>query len=179
MPCKSLGFSLLFTVVLVAGCGKDHHTVHAHSQRDLAQTFERGFPVITLSFAGDTMMDWSVKEAINQHGVSYPFEEVATFFREDDYTLINLETAVTNSLEKEEKQYTFKSDPISLAGLKNSGVDMVSLANNHTMDFGTEGLLDTMSHLEESGLRYIGAGRSEKEAYMAVKKTIKGKNSHF
>ncbi|WP_155814933.1 hypothetical protein [Bacillus coahuilensis] len=43
MPCKSLGFSLLFTVVLVAGCGKDHHTVHAHSQRDLAQTFERGF----------------------------------------------------------------------------------------------------------------------------------------
>jgi poly-gamma-glutamate capsule biosynthesis protein CapA/YwtB (metallophosphatase superfamily) len=131
---------------------------------------------IEISFTGDVMMDWSVKSAINQHGPLYPFEYIK---EEGDYAVTNLETAVTTRSEPYEKTYNFKSNPPVLQGLKDAGFDMVSLANNHTMDYKEAGLLDTIEALNDYKLTYIGAGKNESEAYSHKVITLKGKDIAF
>ena len=63
-----------------------------------------------------------------------------------------------------DKQYTFRADPRYVQILKDMGVDIVTLANNHTLDFGSDALLDTLSTLEEAGLPYVGAGENLERA---------------
>lgn len=134
---------------------------------------------INLAFVGDIMVDWSVKEAIKANGPGYPFEQVKEDIIKADLAIGNLETAVTRGGAAEDKQYTFRSDPESLKGLKDAGFDILSLANNHTLDYGEEGLLDTMEYMKKYNLAYMGAGKNDDEAFAAVEKTIKGKTIKF
>lgn len=135
---------------------------------------------IRIVYAGDALMDWSVKEAIKKNGPDFPFEFVKKEVSAADYAFVNLETSVTNQTEKDTNQiYNFKSDPISLQGLKNAGFDMVSIANNHVLDFKEKGFLDTLKHLDDAGLKYVGGGRNAKEAYSAKTVEIKGQKIKF
>lgn len=136
-------------------------------------------PEISIVFAGDTMMDWSIKDTIKTKGPDYPFRYVKEEIEESDYAVVNLETAVTNHTGVFSKEYNFKSDPIALQGLKNAGFDLISLANNHTMDYETKGLLDTMHHIHTYEMSYIGAGSNAKEAYNSKEVVIKGKKFRF
>jgi poly-gamma-glutamate synthesis protein (capsule biosynthesis protein) len=75
------------------------------------------------------------------------------------------------------KQYTFRTDPKWVQILKDMQIDIVTLANNHTLDFGLEGLTDTFDTLNSSKIRYVGAGKNLSEAketkYFKIKdKTI-------
>ena len=63
--------------------------------------------------------------------------------------------------------------------LKNAGFDMVSVANNHSMDFLQKGFLDTLTHLDKAGLLYVGGGLNAQEAYRAKSVTLKGKKVKF
>ncbi|MDZ5471912.1 CapA family protein [Bacillus sp. 31A1R] len=130
---------------------------------------------ITLTFAGDMMMDWSIKNTIKKHGVDYPFKQVKKEVTASDLSIVNLESAVTTRTAKYAKEYNFKSNPDSLKGVKNAGFDVISLANNHTMDFKREGLIDTMKALKKYKLDYVGAGYTSKEAYKAKTYDIQGK----
>lgn len=122
----------------------------------------------TIAFAGDTMFDWDLKPVLEEKGYDYPFEHVKKDLQQADYTVVNLETAITERTQKTEGQlFWIKSEERSLKALKNSGVDMVNLGNNHMLDYGTEGLLDTIDAVEKNGLTYMGAGRDETEAYQA------------
>ncbi|PLS16829.1 capsular biosynthesis protein [Bacillus sp. M6-12] len=134
---------------------------------------------IRVTFAGDTMMDWSIKTTINKKGADYPFSQVKSEVLKSDIAVANLESAVTTRTEKESKQYTFKSDPKSLAGLKNAGFDIVSLANNHSMDYKKAGLTDTLNNLKKYNLTFIGAGVNSKAAYAAHTQIVKGKRIKF
>jgi poly-gamma-glutamate capsule biosynthesis protein CapA/YwtB (metallophosphatase superfamily) len=134
---------------------------------------------IRILFGGDAMMDWSVKQTIKSKGVDYPWSSIADLVSSSDYAVLNLESSVTTSGSSEDKQFTFKSDPSSLSGMKNAGFDLVSLANNHSMDYGESGLLDTMDHLEQHGLRYVGAGEDSRSAYSSEKVEINGKVISF
>lgn len=130
---------------------------------------------IQLLFAGDAMMDWSVKQAIRKNGPDYPFRYVRKEVSAADLAIVNLETAVTKHDVKDTNQiYNFKSDPISLKGIKNAGFDLVTIANNHVLDYKQQGFMDTLQHLENTGLRYVGGGRNAKEAYAALIFDIKG-----
>lgn len=62
------------------------------------------------------------------------------------------------------KAWTFCGDPAHVSYLKDLGVDIVGLANNHTFDFGEESFLDTLSTLEDAGIPYVGAGRTMEQA---------------
>lgn len=135
---------------------------------------------VHLVFAGDAMMDWSVREAIKKHGPDYPFQYIKEEVMKADWAFVNLESSVTEETKKDRNQtYNFKSDPASLRGLKNAGFDIVSVANNHVLDFGTQGLLDTLKHLEQNGLKYVGAGKDSKEAYRAETIEIRGTTIKF
>jgi poly-gamma-glutamate capsule biosynthesis protein CapA/YwtB (metallophosphatase superfamily) len=130
---------------------------------------------VRLSFAGDAMMDWSVKTTIAQKGADYPFIHVKKELVSSDLGIVNLETAVTTSSNKTPKQYNFKSNPVSLTGLKNAGFQLVSLANNHTLDYQTTGLRDTLTNLKKYKLDYVGGGLNSAEAYAAKTYQLKGK----
>lgn len=135
---------------------------------------------ITILYAGDAMFDWSVKEAIAQYGPDFPFVHVKAEVEKSDFAFVNLESAVTLENDKDSNQiYNFKSNPESLIGLKNAGFDMVSVANNHSMDFLLKGFLDTLDNLDNAGLLYVGGGLNAKEAYSAKSIVLKGKTVKF
>ncbi|WP_160719050.1 CapA family protein [Bacillus sp. USDA818B3_A] len=130
---------------------------------------------IRLSFAGDAMMDWSVKETIKQKGPDYPFVQIKEELQSSDLSVVNLETSITSGGTKQGKQYTFRSDPIALTGLKNAGFQLVSLANNHSLDYGQTGFTDTLANLHQYQLDYVGGGHNREEAYKAGTYSLNGK----
>lgn len=140
---------------------------------------DKPYEPIEIIFVGDVMFEWSLKETLKRKGVDYPFEQIKERIKEVDFAVVNLETAITIGTEAYPKKYNFKSEPETLNGLLNAGFDLVSLANNHTMDFGEKGLIDTMKNLEEYNLPYIGSGLNKEEAYMGHEVVIQGKKIKF
>ncbi|MFD2614815.1 CapA family protein [Paenibacillus gansuensis] len=130
---------------------------------------------IELIFAGDTMMDGSLRDAIRKRGALDPFRQVKEEITRADWAVANLETSVTTATRKDPNQrYNFKSDPSSLKGLKEAGFDMVSLANNHVLDYGISGLKDTLRYVKSHGLHAAGAGMNEQDAFQAATVTLHG-----
>jgi len=116
-------------------------------------------PTLTLVAVGDIMLARGVAKAIEREGPGYPFSATAEITRAADLAVANLECALSRDATALVKRYSFKADPACAEGLKNAGFDILSLANNHTLDCGRAGLLDTMAALDAHGLRWVGAGR--------------------
>ncbi len=129
---------------------------------------------IRISFAGDAMFDWSVKQTIQQKGANYPFIHIKPELAASNLNVVNLETSITTGGTKQEKQYTFRSNPQALAGLKNAGFQLVSLANNHSLDYGQTGFTDTIANLKKYNVDYVGGGLTKQEAYAAKSYDLKG-----
>jgi poly-gamma-glutamate capsule biosynthesis protein CapA/YwtB (metallophosphatase superfamily)/beta-lactamase class A len=130
---------------------------------------------IRITFAGDAMMDWSVKETVKQKGPDFPFLNIKKKLSLSDLSVVNLETAITIGGIMVPKEYNFRSDPISLSGLKNAGFHLVSLANNHSLDYGQSGFIETLAHLRNYQIDYMGGGLNKDEAYSAKTYIIKGR----
>jgi hypothetical protein len=79
--------------------------------------------------------------------------------------VVNLETTVGTSGSPQPKQYTFQSPPELLRRLRAGGVTVVNLGNNHSLDFGTGALLETISHARDAGLLVVGAGSDKAQAF--------------
>jgi poly-gamma-glutamate synthesis protein (capsule biosynthesis protein) len=92
------------------------------------------------------------------------FGAAEDLLRNADLTLVNLEGAVTSRGTRTEKAFNFRFSPAVAALLREAGIDAVLLANNHAFDWGTEGFLDTLDHLEKAGIGVLGAGRDEDAA---------------
>lgn len=93
------------------------------------------------------------------------FGVVNKFTKEADISIANLEGPLTNSNNYIEKTGpNIKADPSFLRPLKDVGFDIVTLANNHIMDYGEEGLKSTIRVCEKEGIRFVGAGENIKKA---------------
>ncbi|EJR59939.1 hypothetical protein IIO_03298 [Bacillus cereus VD115] len=137
-------------------------------------------PEITITFSGDTMFDWQLRPIIEKNGADYPFQHVKEEITKADISFVNLESAFTTKETKAPGQlFWIKSDPSTLQAIKNTGYDIVNIGNNHTLDYEQKGLLDTISHVENLKLPYIGAGKNAKDAYTAREMTVKGKKFKF
>ena len=91
-------------------------------------------------------------------------KEICRLFSDADFSIINLEGALTDSNEKQEKAGpVIKAPKACVNGLKELGVSAVALANNHITDYGNKGYEDTIDALESRGLQYVGAGRRQKD----------------
>ncbi len=120
----------------------------------------QGESVASLVAVGDVMIGGHAKEFTDQFDFGYPFEAAKEILQSADLTFCNLEGPISKKGIKEEgKEYTFKTDPKAAKGLANAGFDVVSLANNHIMDFGAEALFETIEHLEKNSIKGIGAGK--------------------
>ncbi len=134
-----------------------------------------GEEAIEVAFVGDMIMDKSVGVQIAKNGVDYPFSRTKDFLKKADLTIGNLETPVSTGGKPEKKEFTYRARPETLKGLVNAGFDVVNLANNHTLDYGMDALFDTMQHLRNEKIGYVGAGKNEAEAFAPYLQTIKGK----
>ncbi|WP_454190425.1 CapA family protein [Paenibacillus sp. Marseille-Q7038] len=124
---------------------------------------------ITMHFAGDVQFSGKVEDLLLKKGFDYPYQHLGSLFTDDDLTFINLETPVTTGgVAAQNKSFVYKSSPKALKSLAVAGVDVVNLANNHILDQGVKGLTDTLTHLNNNKLSYVGAGLDRKEAYSPV-----------
>ncbi|CAM3809103.1 CapA family protein [Cohnella lubricantis] len=132
-------------------------------------------PPITVNLVGDILLASTVGSNIAKYGADYPFEETAELLADADITFGNLETSVSTRGKPADKQFTFRSTPESLEGLVNAGFDGVSVANNHTLDYGVGALQDTLANLDEYKLGHTGAGDNEEEAFEPYVQEVRGK----
>lgn len=121
---------------------------------------------MTIALAGDTMLGRGVGEEIIQRGPYGLFaEEVVAAFRGADLRILNLECCVsTRGSPARGRVFHFRAPPAAMAALQQLGVDCVTMANNHALDYGEQALSDTLDHLRSAGITPIGAGRNESEA---------------
>lgn len=129
------------------------------SPRGLESTAAPAHSRWTLVFGGDTLFTRPVRRSART-----PFARVLPALDTSDLAIVNLETALTERGTIQAKSYTFRSPPEFSEVLKDAGIDVVSLANNHTLDFGTVGLLDTLENLDAAGVGRVGAGHTITEA---------------
>jgi poly-gamma-glutamate capsule biosynthesis protein CapA/YwtB (metallophosphatase superfamily) len=123
---------------------------------------------ITLALAGDTMLGRKVAEAIDRDGPDSLFaDEVIALTRSADLFVLNLECCISSRgspWPDPRKPFFFRAPPAAIEVLTRLGVDCVTLANNHALDFDRVALLDTFEHLREADIDWVGAGRTVEEA---------------
>ena len=113
-----------------------------------------------LALAGDTMLGRGVARRLETEPPESLFAaEVVDLVREADLCLLNLECCTSARGEPAPgKVFHFRAPPWATQALTHLGVDCVTLANNHALDFGQDALLDTLAHLDAAGIQAVGAG---------------------
>lgn len=133
---------------------------------------------IILGFAGDINFDEDSKpvaryDAENKGILGGLSSELVEEMKAADLMMLNNEFAYsTRGVEASDKSYTFRADPKRVDILKEMGVDIVSLANNHALDFGMDALRDTFTTLEDAKINYVGAGTDLNRAKAPIYYTI-------
>jgi Bacterial capsule synthesis protein PGA_cap len=119
---------------------------------------------VRLAFVGDICLGGGLQNDLLRRGPDFPFVEVRKVYESADLVIGNLECCVFNQ-PRTDLPANVMVVPESLAsGLTESGIDIVSLANNHIVDGGREGLVSTQRFLHKHGIHYFGAGNSREEA---------------
>lgn len=130
---------------------------------------------------GDIMLDGTARPVFAQHGYDYAFAAVKHLFNGAAAVFGNLEGPLTDrGTAEQEKTYVFRSPPAPVSqALRAAGFNVVSLANNHTLDYGAEGLAQTQEVLDAAGIGYTGAGKNLAEARRPVIVNASGKKLAF
>lgn len=139
---------------------------------------------LTMNFVGDIMLARRYEQPggiIPTLGVEAIFEPtLAHLGQTAEITVANLEGPLTDTgTPHPTKPIIFRSAPANVAGLAYAGIDVVSLANNHIIDYGLEGMRQTQAVLDSHNIIHSGAGANSYEAYQPVFVDRKGTNIAF
>ncbi len=109
---------------------------------------------------GDIMLDGTARPTLTELGYDYPFVQMRQYFSGAQIVFGNVEGPLTDrGMPDQDKKFVFRSPPAKVgAALKNAGFNVVSLANNHTLDYGADGLAQTIEALAAAGIQHAGAG---------------------
>jgi poly-gamma-glutamate capsule biosynthesis protein CapA/YwtB (metallophosphatase superfamily) len=129
---------------------------------------------ITLMAVGDIMLSRTIGDMIETEGIESPFEFTAETLSAADITLGNLECSISIQGEPEDKTYAFRAPLAAVESLSYSGFDLVSLANNHILDYGPDALEETLQTLHDQSILSVGAGMDADQAYQPVIMEING-----
>ncbi len=140
----------------------------------LLQTALAPEPIVHLASVGDIMLDRGLGIVIQGGNLAYPFAKVAPLLQNADITVGNMESAMGTLGEPAAKSYPFRAPPVAAEALALGGFDVVSLANNHGMDYGPEALLQAIELLQAQGVTPIGAGANFDAAHTPYLTQING-----
>ena len=148
----------------------------AESMQQAVKKSETTTSPVTLSFAGDVHFSEQYIAAYDKSGISaFADEEMISYMQSADLFVLNHEFVFSNRGEAmADKEYTLRNDPKYVKILQELGTDVVSIANNHILDFGQDAFLDTIDTLKEAEIAYAGGGRNIEEATAPVVRTING-----
>lgn len=144
----------------LAGCGGDEEA----DAKDLTP--------ITVAFGGDVNFEGGLRDRLADPGSA--LGPVSAQLGAADLAVVNLETAITEGGTPAAKQFTFRAPSTALDALKAAGVDVASMANNHGMDYGAEGLQDSLDAAKEKGFPVVGIGANAAEAFTPHVADVKG-----
>lgn len=154
----------------------DPQTTESAADVDLQGTETEEKRTALLAFAGDVMFPDNYLSAYDQSGIAAIADtEMLQSMQGADLFILNEEFPF--SLHGEpmaDKQFTYRTDPRYVQILKDLGTDIVTLANNHTLDYGREAFCDTLETLDQAGIRRIGGGYNIAEASAPTACTVNG-----
>lgn len=138
-------------------------------------------PEITIAFAGDILLADNLYTSYTEKGVTgFLSGTVYHQLKNADLTFINEEFPFSNRGTPEpDKEYTYRIPPERVQVFKDMGIDVVSVSNNHILDYGQEALVDTFEVLDAAGIDYVGAGPALDRARQLITKEVNGKTIGF
>ena len=120
---------------------------------------------LSIVFTGDILLDRGVRRVINHYGVDHLFSDgIDSVFRASQIVVGNLECPATKIEAPVFKQFIFRAEPEWLGSLRKHGITHLNLANNHAIDQGREGLMDTYRNIVAAGMVPLGAGENMQQA---------------
>ena len=135
---------------------------------------------LSIVFTGDILLDRGVRRVINQHGVGHLFSDgIDSVFRSAQLVVGNLECPATKIDAPVFKRFIFRGEPEWLDTLRQHGITHLNLANNHSIDQGREGLLDTRRNIIAAGMVPMGAGENMQQASEPVLLASEPRNVWF
>lgn len=135
---------------------------------------------IIINAVGDIMLAGSGTGTFTRKGYDYPFTATRLELKVADINIGNLEAPITrHGLEFTGKKFRFKASPNAAASLKRAGFSILTLANNHMMDFGAYGLDETLRHLDRENIHHAGAGVNLASARKPALVTVRDKKIAF
>jgi poly-gamma-glutamate synthesis protein (capsule biosynthesis protein) len=148
--------SALLPAIALFGVAACSPASRAPSRREGARQ-ER---TIVLTAVGDILLGDSSQSRLDREGYDYPFRALAPLLARSDLVFGNLEGPITEQTKPLDpaKEYLYRSRPAAAAALGAAHVSLVNLANNHALDYGDDGLAETIRHLDGAGIRHFGAG---------------------
>ncbi len=156
------------------GAGQDGSGTGAPAQEDSGD--------ITLLFAGDVYLSDHVMNAYQRAGgISGVLDAgIRAEINAADIFMVNQEFPFTNrGTAAEDKQFTFRIPPEKVSMFTEMGIDIVTMANNHILDFGSEGITDSLAALDGAGITHVGVGEDLEQAKKPVILEVKGKKIGF
>ena len=135
---------------------------------------------LSIVFTGDILLDRGVRRVINQHGVDHLFSDgIDSVFHSAQLVVGNLECPATKIDAPVFKRFIFRGEPEWLDTLRQHGITHLNLANNHSIDQGREGLLDTRRNIIAAGMVPMGAGENMQQASEPVLLASEPRNVWF
>ena len=127
---------------------------------------------VTLAFAGDVHFTGRTARLLKNPASA--FGPISSVLKSADFTALNFETAVTSRGTPQPKTYHFRTTPTAFTALRDAGIDLVTMANNHVLDYGQTGLADTLAAAKTARFPYVGIGVNAAAAWAPYVTTIKG-----
>lgn len=129
---------------------------------------------VTFAFGGDVHFEGGLRTKLAADPATV-LAPIAAVLSAADLAVVNLETAITERGAPQDKEYKFRTPPTALAALATAGVDVASMANNHGLDYGPDGLLDSLAAKAASPSPVvIGIGANATEAFAPFRVEVKG-----
>ena len=121
--------------------------------------------VVRLMAVGDVMLARSIGRRIVRGGPGKPWTRVLDYFDQADLVLANLECTISARGTPWPKDFNFRAPPQAADSLVSAGIDVVTLANNHSLDYGVTAFEDTLNALDARGIAHVGGGLDEAAAH--------------
>jgi len=129
---------------------------------------EHNEPALSVLAVGDIMLGERTRAVIREQGPDYPFAGVVPLLRRSEIVFGNLEGPFAREAAKADRNFSYRVNPKLAAALSRANVNVVTLANNHLMDCGGAGVLETLEALASAGVAAVGAAENEEAAHRPV-----------